>query len=158
MGGCGGTYTPGPLVPNDRTLPMLIASSGECQKLPSQSSLDCLVGASGAACLTTPNSPRKNPQLLHFSFYSPPNELGTSAGRRCSDPCQLIPYQDKGPHLLCSFPVREKSMVNLKEDRLVRLVHRVPAPMRIGALDRCFVFLGGSLHAIVGCELRSARA
>ena len=33
MGGCGGTYTPGPLVSNDQTLPMLAASSGECQKL-----------------------------------------------------------------------------------------------------------------------------
>ena len=30
MGGCGGTYAPRPLVPNDRTLPVLIASSGEC--------------------------------------------------------------------------------------------------------------------------------
>ena len=30
MGGCGGTSAPGPLVSNDRTLPMLIATSGEC--------------------------------------------------------------------------------------------------------------------------------
>ncbi len=32
MGGCGGTYAPGPLVPNDRTSSMLIASSPECQE------------------------------------------------------------------------------------------------------------------------------
>ena len=30
MGGYRETYAPGQLLPNDRTLPMLIASSGEC--------------------------------------------------------------------------------------------------------------------------------
>ena len=32
MGGRGGMPAPGPLVHDDRTLPVLIASSGECQK------------------------------------------------------------------------------------------------------------------------------
>ena len=37
MGGCGGTSAPCPLVPNDPTLPILIASSGECQLQTSRS-------------------------------------------------------------------------------------------------------------------------
>ena len=38
-GGCGGTYAPRPLVPDDRTLPVLIASSGECQERTSRPTL-----------------------------------------------------------------------------------------------------------------------
>ena len=47
MGGSRGTYAPGPLVPNDRTLPVLIASSGEYQKRFSVSS--CSMGWGPAA-------------------------------------------------------------------------------------------------------------
>src|SRR5206468_2656535 len=96
------------------------------------------------------------PRILVSSL---PNDLnGSPTGRRRRDgELQFVSGEGEKALLISPIPIRERAAVDTNEDGSIRLVYRVCAKVRDGSLRRGFVFLRGTLHAVVDRECRKVR-
>src|ERR1700726_3259275 len=80
------------------------------------------------------------------------------AGRRSRvDPFHFVLCKGQKSLLISSFPIRERTVLNVNVERTIRITDRVRAKIAEDSPHNSFVLLWGAFQTVVGREFRKTR-